>query len=67
MAEWGLPEDLVYAPGEPGQEPMPVLHPHDALFYTSWLRLHGYITEAEWRWLVGDIAHHTDGTDEAQH
>jgi hypothetical protein len=49
MAEWAVPEDLIYALGEPGQEPIPVLNPTDARFYASWLRLHGYITTTEWR------------------
>jgi hypothetical protein len=67
MAEWAVPEDRVYAPGEPGQEPIPVLNTHDAQFYASWLRLHGSITKAEWRWPWEDIAHHAEGTgDDAQ-
>jgi hypothetical protein len=67
MAEWAVQEDLVYAPGEPGQEPIPVLNPTDARFYASWLRLHGYITRAEWHWLWEDIAHHEAGSgDNAQ-
>ena len=51
MAEWAVSEDLVYAPGEPGQEPIPVLNPADARFYASWLRLHGSIT----KWSVPTI------------
>jgi hypothetical protein len=58
MAEWAVPEDLVYAPVEPGQEPIPVLNSTDAQFYANWLRLHGSITKAEWHWLWEDIAHH---------
>jgi hypothetical protein len=66
MAEWTVPEDLVYALGEPGQEPIPVLNPTDARFYASWLRLHGYMTTTEWRWLWVAIAHHEAGSgDEA--
>ena len=60
-------KDLVYAPGETGQEPIPVLTPTDARFYASWLRLHGSMTRAEWRWLWEDIAHHEAGSgDDAQ-
>ena len=62
MAEWAVPEDLVYALGEPGQEPIPVLNPTDARFYASWLRLHGSMTTTEWRWLWVAIAHHDAGS-----
>jgi hypothetical protein len=62
MAEWAVPEDLVYALGEPGQEPIPVINPTDARFYASWLRLHGYITTTEWPWLWVAIAHHDAGS-----
>ena len=49
MDEWGVGEDLVYAPGEPGEEPIPVLNTNDAAFYTVWLHTHGYITTEEKR------------------
>jgi hypothetical protein len=66
MAEWAVPEDLIYALGEPGQEPIPVLNPTDARFSASWLRLHGSMTTTEWRWLWVAIAHHEAGSgDEA--
>jgi len=58
MAAWTVPEDLVYALGEPGQEPIPVLTPTDARCYASWLRLHGSMTTTAWRWLWVAIAHH---------
>jgi hypothetical protein len=56
IAEWDVPEDLVYTPGRPGQEPVPVLNTNDARFYARWLRFHGYITKAEMRWFYADIA-----------
>jgi len=53
--EWAFGEDLVYAPGRPDQEPVPVLNTTDAVFYTVWLHVHGYITTDEYRWLKADI------------
>jgi hypothetical protein len=52
---WGVGEDLMYAPGKRGEEPIPVLNTNDARFYTVWLHLHGYITAKEKRWLLADI------------
>jgi hypothetical protein len=51
MAAWDVPADLSYAPGEPGQEPVPALHTTEARCYASWLAFHGYITPEEKRWL----------------
>jgi hypothetical protein len=56
MAEWDVPEDLPYAPGAPGEEPLPVLNSNDARVYASWLAFHGYISVEEKRWLYDDIA-----------
>ena len=53
--EWAFGEDLRYAPGSPGQEPVPVLNTNDAMWYTVWLHVHGYITDDEYRWLKADI------------
>jgi hypothetical protein len=53
---WAFAEDLTYAPGRPDQEPVPVLNTHDALWYTVWLHVRGYITTEEYRWLKADIA-----------
>ena len=52
---WAFGEDLIYAPGSPDQEPMPVLNTNDAVFYTVWLHVHGSITDDEYRWLKVDI------------
>ena len=32
-----------------------MLTTHDAVFYTVWLHVHGYITDDEYRWLKTDI------------
>jgi len=53
--DWTIGADLVYAPGSPDQEPRPLLHTKEAVFYTVWLHVHGYITTEERRWLLADI------------
>jgi hypothetical protein len=55
LADEDVPEDLRYAPGRLGEEPIPVLNTNDAVCYTVWLAGHGYITPAEKRWLLEDI------------
>jgi hypothetical protein len=55
MADWDVPEDLTYAPGPPGQEPVPVLNTNDTVCYTIWLDVHTSITKVEKRWLLADI------------
>jgi hypothetical protein len=52
--EW-IGEDVVYAPGKPGEEPIPVLNPYDAVVYTVWLHGRGYITPEEKHWPLADI------------
>ncbi len=56
FAAWGIPEDLYYAPGAPGEEPSLVLDAYEARCYAAWLKYQGYISKAEFRWLWEDIA-----------
>jgi len=65
MAAEDLGDDLRYAFGAPGEEPHPVLNTNEAVFYTAWLRAHGYITSEEKRVLLAEIRRVRNALDEA--